>query len=824
MYGTHPLGDPTARRVTRRVALVIAIGVLTSAAPVEAQVPIPPSTQFDVTGFLQEASLDPACASNAHCGGTLRVNGQLVAVPRETIVILPANALTWQELFAQAPAPYGFASGVPSTGLAITDVPAPLTTYEVHVIGNRVTTAPGGDQYIAGLVEVSQQGLNQGAGFINFIDYTTGEMRVGGILGDSTTGTRVRINDPAGRYGRVNTPDQRFTVDADNPTIRSGTGYPMCLPRVAPPAASQPETDPLCPQGNRPLLTAGPPAQYVPSFTMQDPTSANFVPGTMDPRIQAPFEIGDYVTYAGTVVSDNAAAPTAGPWPTGGTASTYVSAHTITNNVAVYTFPGTNPVYVAIEVTIIGTGGLTVIGAGEAAIRTRFEGMSTDPTRNVHLYGIDLDPASGATSDRDWGTIGVDPGPPTGAVRGRWRFRPPCTATVATQKACTPPAAGTFLPPTREVRAVVEGAWAPGQTTTAANGLIYGQYHAPILEYIFPENVPGSPIVPNNFNTIPFLAQGGYTSSAGTLVGQLSPWPDSTVPAPACAIPVVSAGGPYTVASNGTVTLSGSANGTAPITFSWSAPSIGSFVDPTVAAAIYNAPAVATATPVTVQLTATNPCGSGTATATITVNGAQAPTVAHVPAVTVPSGSRVTLTTTASDPQGLPTTISWQQTGGPAVLNPNPATGSSVTFATPVLPLGVVTPVVLSFSITATNTAGVTSAPDLTTVTVVPLVDSVLITAGGTEYRTSKQRLILNATSSVISPNVILTLDPYLTVNGTTFDPSVLGNTFTNNGGGLYVLTLVGAPEPAVPPATPLVVRSNLGGVSPPAGLDRIRQ
>ena len=45
----------------------------------------------------------------------------------------------------------------------------------------------------------------------------------------------------------------------------------------------------------------------------------------------------------------------------------------------------------------------------------------------------------------------------------------------------------------------------------------------------------------------------------------------------------------------------------------------------------------------------------------------------------------------------------------------------------------------------------------------------------------------------------------------------------TNNGGGLYTLTLVGAPEPAIPPATPLVVESNLGGVSPPHGLDRIR-
>ena len=84
-----------------------------------------------------------------------------------------------------------------------------------------------------------------------------------------------------------------------------------------------------------------------------------------------------------------------------------------------------------------------------------------------------------------------------------------------------------FLPPTREVRAVVEGlqqflpgthtpnpaSQVPGTPTavTAANGIFYGQYHAPIGEYIFPENVPGQPIPENNFNTIDFLAYGGYT-------------------------------------------------------------------------------------------------------------------------------------------------------------------------------------------------------------------------------------------------------------------------------------------------------------------------
>jgi hypothetical protein len=71
--------------------------------------------------------------------------------------------------------------------MAMADSPAPLTTYEVQVVGNRVA-----DQYIAGLINISQQSLSAGGGFINFIDYTTGEMRVGGVIGNPATDARVR--------------------------------------------------------------------------------------------------------------------------------------------------------------------------------------------------------------------------------------------------------------------------------------------------------------------------------------------------------------------------------------------------------------------------------------------------------------------------------------------------------------------------------------------------------------------------------------------------------------------------------------------------------
>jgi hypothetical protein len=168
-------------------------------------------------------------------------------------------------------------------------------------------------------------------------------------------------------------------------------------------------------------------------------------------------------------------------------------------------------------------------------------------------------------------------------------------------------ASGTFLPPPREVRAVIEGAWLPNAPAgtlapTAANGITYGQYRNPAIEYIFPENVPGTPIVPNNFDTIPFLAQGGYPSSTGVIPGQLNPWPGSTIPAVACTPATASVGGPFTVAAGGTVALSGTAGGTGPFTFAWTVSS-GSVAPANAATTTFSA--VGATSPVTATLSVT---------------------------------------------------------------------------------------------------------------------------------------------------------------------------------------------------------------------------
>jgi len=864
------IGNEFQTRITCAAAALFLIAAGTAKAQLNPQPPAQSSTQFDVVGFIQDATLDPSCVASSHCGGTIKVNGHVILVPKEIVVMFPANALTWQEMFALAPSPYGLATAPPTSGMAEADLPMPLTTYEAHVVGNRVvgSTQAGApaDAYIAALIFVSQHSLSSGTGFINFIDYSLGEMRVGGVINDPNcaqggtplsnplcSGTRVRLNDPMGRFWRINSPDIRFTVDPDNPTIASGTGFPMCLPRVAPPVpfvpGLTPETDPACPQAQRPPdatapALGGPPGGFAITINMNDPTIPGLAGVPPDATIQAPFEVGDYVTFNGTVVADGLT-PTMMPatgWP--GTANTYVAAHTIINNTAIFTAPGTNPAYILTDTALIGTGGLSVLGAAEAVIRTRFEGTSTDTGRFVDLYGIDTDPNTGATTDRFYGSIGVDPGPPNGAVKGRWRFRPPCLAagSVPTKpdKQCVMNTSGTFLPPTREMRAVIRGAFTAPITPaspTAANGIVYGQYHAPIFDYIFPENIPGSPIVPDNFNTIPFLAQGGYTTGGnpstlppspglpGTLVGQLNPWPDVTVPVAACVVPTANAGGPYTVAAGGTVLLAGSATGTPAPTLLWTVSS-GTVTPNNIGAATFSA--VGATSPVTATLTASNVCPAGvtntaSSSATITINAAIAPTVNHVAPVTVFSGAATTIPLSGVDPN-VPAqllTFNVTQAGAPALVNltvtsTGPST-ANLTFTAPTLPATQVTSTVIQLTITATNTGGAVSAQEFSTVTVNPLPDSLTITTA--QYRTGKQRLDLTVTSSnaAVGAALIVKLQPYLTTTGTTFDPATIGNTLTF-AGGVYTLTLVGAPEPAIPPAKPIIVKDNLGGSSPLTG------
>ncbi|MEY4748212.1 MAG: hypothetical protein RIQ60_426 [Pseudomonadota bacterium] len=540
--------------------------------------PAPVPAQFDVIGFIQEARLD---TNNIVCrasdpklrGGWIKVNGKDIVVPCNTVLQMPATSLTWAELFDPSLVdptvipPYT----PPMTGLALADkvrLPvasgmypynAPMPSYEVRVQGNVVD-----GRYIAGLIFIAQQSLNVGQGQINCIDYVNAELHLGGAPGVcSLADTRVRINDPVGRFGKTHGRpgsgadlievgyDKRFTADTDNPTIKSDSGYPMCIPRKNPfgtePIAANNGYDPKCPQNNRPRAPACSslprpfPAfvqpvdgEYCRTWVMDPPEPADCAVTsscqyTTDPTRQAPFAIGDNIDYIGNLKVD--------------ARGTYVSAHTITAHLGIFTTPGTKPAYVGIEAMLQGTGALPIANLGqEATSRMMFEGFSTDPTTMVDLYAIDVDPVSGATTDRLLGTANPS-GPP---VIGRFRFKPN---------------AGAYLPATKELRVVSRSLctdnWSvcsmPGENQVwwgqlgtplpYANGLIAGQYRAPNFEFIFPENtLAGDPIVPGNFQDLPFLYCGSgplgtmtvAPGATGPVVGQLDPAPwASPMPDPA---------------------------------------------------------------------------------------------------------------------------------------------------------------------------------------------------------------------------------------------------------------------------------------------------
>jgi len=492
---------------------------------------------FDDTGFLTDATVSGAACpllKDANFGGSATINGIKITVPCNMVIQLPANTLTWADFVKGIPGPDG-----------TTPSATPAPSMEVHAVGNILGDAPG-SLHVAGLMYASQQSSNVSNGVISNIDYSNGNIQV-----DTGTATpvNVQINDPKGRYGRAQSPDARFSVDDANPTIHAGTGYPMCVPRTDPATGA----DPLCPQQNRPKSANGAPcrnftaAGVVPlpkggelSTTPFGLYCTQFVMNSVaaraatdpDPRQQAPFEVGDRITFSGTLMG------------TGATA--YISAHTIEANVGIFTQPKTQPGYVAIGDFGVGSAdpnAVAVTGvAQEQADRIFLEAETTDVLTPVDIYMMDVDPLTGTVRNR-WVTpfemtgenqLGVPPGGITTQFTGVQSQR----IRIRTPKAPL----GLLSQPTRDVRVVQRSLCTPQFTSdqplldaclanapVVANGLVAGQYYAPTFQFIFPENVkPGDAPVPNDLWHLPFLrfGEGANTASAvGPSVGALIPAP-----------------------------------------------------------------------------------------------------------------------------------------------------------------------------------------------------------------------------------------------------------------------------------------------------------
>lgn len=175
----------------------------------------------NTVGRIQDITVDDL--SNPLSGGTITTNNITFIVPKNLIVQLVNNYISWRELF--------FDDGTPNMPLypeypwettVSACFPRLLVANPTHlkmkVFANRIN-----GETIAGLVFISQVFAQAGQGFINHIDYSTGEIRVGGQFNDSTTGTRLIINDPVGRYGLVHDDWPIWSADVDNPSIFSSS-------------------------------------------------------------------------------------------------------------------------------------------------------------------------------------------------------------------------------------------------------------------------------------------------------------------------------------------------------------------------------------------------------------------------------------------------------------------------------------------------------------------------------------------------------------------------------------------------------------------------
>jgi hypothetical protein len=768
--------------------------------PVQAPQPyLPSTTPFDVIGFIQTATVDtPADYFSA---GWVEVNGLKIRVPRNTVFQMPATSMTWADMFMNAPPTY---KTLGQSGLALSDTPKPLTTYEVHVQGNRVVNPSAGtDQYIAGLIFIAQQSGTIGQGIINAIDYskcTAGvpcmpDVWVGNSL-TSKTGARLRLNTPGGRYGAPDAnlatglADRRFTADEDNPTIAARTGYPMCLPRTDPAAGN----DSLCPQWNRPrdpftgafsvnytfpAATAGTPDANGITHQVGYPTP----PVRPDPFEQTPMEVGDYISYSGNLVQD-------APCVAGAPASScqYISAHTVTVELGLYTAPSTWPVYSFMSEFRMGVGGTpNPIFPQEAVEKIFGDFFTTDSSQLVDVYSEDVDSTTGATSHRFYGTS--DPfGPPLGGLKGRARFR----VTI-----------GNFLPPSRNMavasRALTGGAPIDSVLPTArltANGLKAGFFTAPDFQFIFPENlILGSLQIPLTFQEFPFLANGsgpyvpwGTNLPAVGVVGQLSPWPSVTAP-PQLANstgltllqpPVANAGPAQTVASGALVTLSAAASTDTNVppmalVYTWqqlSGPAVimqnlntmlptQTFVAPTLAPGA--APVV-----LTIQLAVCNgfTCG-GAVTVSITVMaaaGAPSMTLSASQTLNITTGTTVTLTASATCGGTCLTPPTFAQTAGPAQT----LTGTGITRSfKAALPAGTALPAALTFTATQSSVGSTSTA----TITVFVGADTITVT--NVVYQLAHSKLqVAAATNALPKGAAILTVTPL--VNNKVSGPDVV--------------------------------------------------
>jgi hypothetical protein len=326
------------------------------------------ATQAPISGEIQSISVNDI--NDVYSRGTIVVGGQNVIVPANMVIDLPANRLTLQQFYTEAP-PECVLTG--ETGLAKEDAcNASSTGATASILANRTN----GGNVIAGYIMI-EKAAESVLGVVTYIDYNDGYLRVNGDPVDTfNTGTMVRINDPSGRFtvqrnlgiadpnNAVNgSADPRFGVDPDNYTITFSTGYPACIPstvtgglRTAGADAVTGVGDEWCPVTNRP-------------GNNNPPDAFRF----------APILLGDHIAAEGNFEIVNGVQ--------------FLSAHTLTVHTSLTTGVG-QPDYIIFDEVE-----WDVAGFQNERIRTLFIGFSSKGDADVDLFTLNIDPNTGLETE-----------------------------------------------------------------------------------------------------------------------------------------------------------------------------------------------------------------------------------------------------------------------------------------------------------------------------------------------------------------------------------------------------------------------------------------
>jgi hypothetical protein len=336
----------------------------------------------EIAGEIERLTLNNP--SDVYSGGTMIVAGSQVVLPRNLLIDLPANRLSLQQIFAQAPAGC-VANG--ESGLAKSDKCISGGTGGFAKLSG---VHSNGGNVIAGDVLI-EKGTDIASGVVSYIDYTQGYFRVNGIPNDSATGTMVRLNDPTSRHtiqqgagcagGPNCSADPRFTLDPDNYVSTFSTGYPFCIPSTVPRSFSDVlglgtkiaqssatgTGDVLCPSSNR--------------------TAAVVEPAVNDSRLFAPLMVGDSLNAKGNYETVNGVR--------------FLSAHTtkILKALATRNLP-TQPDYLFLQEVF-----LEAPGFQNKRARMLIIGMTTLAPTDVDFWTLHRDPVNNAAHQFPLATV-----------------------------------------------------------------------------------------------------------------------------------------------------------------------------------------------------------------------------------------------------------------------------------------------------------------------------------------------------------------------------------------------------------------------------------